>query len=323
MMKESVCRLCPRSCGADRKAGVGFCGADGHIRLGGSMLHHWEEPAISGHPERGRGTGAIFFSGCPLRCIFCQNSAISRGGTGEVVSVGALGDLFLRLEAQGAYSLDLVSPTQYAAEVIQALEVVKPRLSIPVIWNTGGYETRETVRRLAGLVDVFLTDFKYGSARTGEAYAHAADYPEVALGALREMYRITGKPVFDDFPAGEAADPHGEALFSKRLRRGIILRHLILPGERRDSVAALRLAAEAVPSRDVILALMRQYTPDFLPEEEGARYPNLKRRVTSFEYDTVRKEADRLGFSGYGQESASAAASYTPDFVRKEKQQSI
>jgi len=197
-----------------------------------------------------------------------QNSSRSRS---LVLSTEALRDLFLRLEAEGAYSLDLVSPTQYAPGILRALEAVKSRLTIPVIWNTGGYETPETIRRTAGLVDVFLTDFKYGSPRTGEAYAGAADYPEVAAAALGEMYRVTGKPVFDEFPDGAAPEPGGGVLFSKRLRRGIILRHLILPGERRDSMAALRLAAEAVPPSDVILALMRQYTPDFLPPEEAER----------------------------------------------------
>jgi len=316
-MESTICRICPRACGADRRVRAGFCGASQEIRVGGSMLHHWEEPSVSGHSEKGRGTGAVFFSGCPLGCVFCQNNAISRGGVGEVLSTEALRDLFLRLEAEGAYSLDLVSPTQYAPGILRALEAVKSRLTIPVIWNTGGYETPETIRRTAGLVDVFLTDFKYGSPRTGEAYAGAADYPEVAAAALGEMYRVTGKPVFDEFPDGAAPEPGGGVLFSKRLRRGIILRHLILPGERRDSMAALRLAAEAVPPSDVILALMRQYTPDFLPPEEAERHPNLRRRVTSFEYETVKAESDRLGFSGYGQESASAAASYTPAFARK------
>lgn len=316
-MKDAFCHICPRGCGCDRTDTAGFCGCTEEILVGGSMLHHWEEPSVSGHGEKGRGTGAVFFSGCPLHCVFCQNNAISNGAQGEAYTPRALADLFLRLEAEGAYSLDLVSPTQYTPGILKALELVKHRLSIPVIWNTGGYERVETLRLTEGLVDVFLTDFKYGTSRTAEAYARAADYPSVAAAALSEMYRLVGAPVFDRFPDGAAVDPEGAPLFSGRLRRGIILRHLILPGERRDSMEALRLAAEAVPAGEVILALMRQYTPDFLSDEAAPKFPNLKRRVTSFEYGSVLQEAERLGFSGYGQDGASAAAKYTPPFAKK------
>lgn len=308
------CTLCPRRCGADRALHPGRCGADDKLRVSGIMLHHWEEPCLSGSIEHGAGSGAIFFAGCPLHCVFCQNGGISDGGDiGKIYTPRALADEMLRLEAEGAYNINLVSPTQYTDALIEAVAIARPRLTVPVVWNTGGYERAETIRSLAGTVDVYLTDFKYGSERAGALYAAAPDYVAEAAPALREMLRQTGAPQYDDFPDAAAVD-HG----SRRLRRGVILRHLVLPGERLDSIAVLRTVAEAVPPRDVILALMRQYTPDFAPDDRET-FPHLHRRVTTFEYESVTAEALRLGFDGFTQEKKSASSSFTPAFARKKQ----
>lgn len=290
------CRMCPRRCGADRENGErGVCGAGRGIAVARVMLHPWEEPCLT---ARGA-AGAVFFSGCPLGCVYCQNRAISRPRpdgslAGETWDEERLAGAFLSLQAAGAGCIDLVSPTQYARQILAALGAVKARLTIPVVWNTGGYETPETVAACAGLVDIFLTDMKYGTAEPAARYSRAPDYPRAALAALAEMVRQTGAPVWD-----------GDALV-----RGVIVRHLILPGGRHDSEAALAAAARTVAPETVILSLMRQYTPDFAPPEEKA----LRRRVTTFEYECVREAALRLGFSGYGQEASSARAQYTPDF---------
>ena len=285
------CNMCPRRCGADREQGdIGYCGAGDGIRVARVMLHPWEEPCLI----HGPGAGAIFFGGCPLHCVYCQNKAISHGDVGEIWDTARLGEEILLLQERGASCIDLVSPTQYATDILTALRCVKDRLRIPVVWNTGGYETVDTIRACRGLVDAFLTDFKYGTAETAEKYSAAPDYVQVARDALTAMVEDVGDPVWD----------------GDRLTRGVILRHLVLPGCRRDSEAALTAVAEAIDPGSVILSLMRQYTPDFAPEE----FPNLRRRVTTFEYEYVRDAAVRLGFSGYSQDEDSATADYTPEF---------
>ena len=285
------CTMCPRRCGADRRAGqVGYCGASDGIRVAKVMLHPWEEPCLI----HGPGSGAIFFGGCPLHCVYCQNKAISHGDVGEIWDTARLGEEILRLAEAGASCIDLVSPTQYATDILTALGRVKDRLTIPVVWNTGGYETVDTIHACRGLVDVFLTDFKYGTAETAEKYSAAPDYVTVARDALTAMVEDVGDPVWD----------------GDRLTRGVILRHLVLPGCRRDSEAALTAVADAIDPESVILSLMRQYTPDFAPEE----FPALRRRVTTFEYEYVRDVAVRLGFGGYSQDADSATAAYTPEF---------
>ncbi len=285
------CEMCPRRCGADRAGGaVGYCGAARGIRVAKVMLHPWEEPCLIAGP----GAGAIFFGGCPLHCVYCQNKAISHGEVGEVWDVSRLSDEILALQKAGASCIDLVSPTQYGEEILCAIRRVRAELTIPVVWNTGGYETPEMIRACRGLVDVFLTDFKYGTKHVAEAYSVAPKYPEVAKAALAEMVSAVGDPVF----AGDS------------LTRGVIVRHLVLPGCRRDSEAALTLVSETVSPKSVILSLMRQYTPDFAPEE----FPSLRRRVTTFEYEFVRDVAVNLGFSGYSQDAESATAAFTPEF---------
>ncbi len=288
------CTLCPRRCGADRTRSVGICGSGDTVRVAKTMLHKWEEPVISG-TDGDRGSGAIFFDGCPLHCVFCQNKAISCGGVGEPVSPERLGEMMLELQSAGAYNINLVSPTQYTPLICEAIDLCRDSLTVPVVWNTGGYETVETIRMLRGYVDIYLTDFKYGSADTAARYASAPDYPDAARDALTEMVSQAGAPVIG---------------WDGMMKRGVILRHLVLPGERRDSEAVLRTVAHAVGSENVLLALMRQYTPDFYEGDRG----NLKRRLTSFEYGYVRDIAETLGFDGFIQDAESAKASYTPDF---------
>ena len=235
----------------------------------------------------------MFFSGCSLGCVYCQNKDISRSAVGDEYTADELARLFCDITENGASCLDLVTPSHYAPQICEALEMCC--ISVPVVYNTGGYELSETVERYMKRADVFLTDFKYGSRETGEKYSSAPDYPEIASAALRTMHGIVGDPVYDG---------------SGMLMRGIILRHLVLPGERHDSVKALERVAEAVGSENVILSLMRQYTPGFAPAE----YRNLSRRVTTFEYEYVRDAALEMGFSGYSQDADSATAAYTPDF---------
>lgn len=294
------CTICPRKCGIDRTKSAGYCGASDQIEVSKVMLHRWEEPCISGTDES-RGSGAVFFTHCPLGCVYCQNRDISRRScVGTVYTVSGLAEVFLQLQRDGAYNINLVSPTQYTPQIIEAVRLAKAdRLTLPVVWNTGGYELPETVELLRGTVDVFLTDFKYASPETAKLYSAAEDYPATAAQSLAKMYELTGACEFDD--AG-------------MMTRGIIVRHLILPGHRADSVAVLRKIAETVPVGNIRLSLMAQYTPEFLPEDPVEKYKKIRRRITSFEYSAVLDESERLGFEGYSQERTSATKKYTPDF---------
>ena len=292
------CYLCPRECGADRSLGeLGICGEGDGIRGARYSLHLWEEPPISGTC----GSGTIFFSGCSLRCEFCQNRAISHEGKGEPVSVERLAEMILELEAQGAHNINLVTPTHFADKVARALALAKEKLHVPVVYNCGGYESVEALQALSGLVDVYLPDFKYLSPELSFAYSRAKNYAEAASAALCEMYRQVGAVRLD-----------GDGL----LQKGVMVRHLVLPGSRQDSVAVLEKIADLIPSSDILLSLMRQYTPDFAPPEAPAP---LHRRVTTFEYETVREAAVRLGFSGYCQQASAASTAFTPDFAENER----
>lgn len=286
------CDLCPRGCSyeGDRR---GFCTDGKDARVAKIMLHHFEEPCISGG-EDGAGSGAIFFTGCSLKCVYCQNGKISRSRGGEVMSPERLAEEILRLQDEGAYNVNLVTPTHFTDRIIEALDIAKGRLRIPVVWNTSGYETPENIARLKGYVDIYLTDFKYASSELSAKYSAAPDYARFAAAALAEMVKTAGEPVYD-----------GELMMS-----GVIVRHLVLPGAYRDSVRVLETVADTVGAYAVVLSLMAQYTPEFLTGD----HPELKRRITSFEYDKVLKRARELGFSGYMQSRSSADASFTPDF---------
>ena len=292
---EMRCTLCPRGCVTDRSKTRGACGMTNEIVVSRAAPHMWEEPPISGT----RGSGTVFFAGCSLRCVFCQNREISHGRQGKTVTRDELAEMIFDLQNAGVHNINLVTPTHYADAVVAVLEAVKPRLHVPVVWNTSGYETVDTLRRLDGLVDTYLPDFKYASSELAARYSAAPDYPDVAAAALAEMYRQVGPATFD-------ADGI--------MTRGVIVRHLVLPGHRNDSMAVLHRVAEILPAKDIRISVMRQYTPDFAMD---APYKNLHRRVTDFEYASVVDEAERLGLTGYMQGKDAADRAYTPDFTAR------
>ena len=288
------CMLCPHECGANRKAGsVGVCGMTSDVYVAKAAPHFYEEPPISGT----RGSGTVFFAGCSLSCLFCQNKAISRGATGRKLSEEELKRLLLDLADSGVHNLNLVTATHYTDTVARVLKEIKPQLKIPVVWNSSGYESPGTLRLLEGLVDIYLPDFKYADNALATKLSHAPDYSAHACAALEEMYRQTGKVTFDS---------------DGMLQKGVVVRHLVLPGHREDSANVLRLLASTLPVGDIRLSLMRQYTPDFAPDNAPQ---SLKRRLTTFEYESVAALAAKLGFEGFLQEKSSATKDYTPDFT--------
>ncbi|MCD8053804.1 MAG: radical SAM protein [Lachnospiraceae bacterium] len=290
-----LCRLCPRDCGVNRAAGQrGVCGVAGPgIRAARAALHRWEEPCISGET----GSGAVFFSGCPLRCVYCQNRDIARGAVGETISWERLAEIFLELEAQGAANINLVTPTHYTPEIIRAVQRARGQgLTVPIVHNGSGYERPEVLRSLEGIIDIYLTDFKYMEPETAARYSRAPDYPAVAQEALAEMVRQAPEPVFDE---------------NGLMRRGVIVRHLLLPGHLRNARAVVRYVYETYGDR-VYVSLMNQYTP--MPGI-GETYPELARRVTAREYERLVDYALSLGVeNGFIQEGDTAQESFIPAF---------
>ena len=288
------CLMCPRNCLVDREAGErGFCRVSNEFIIGSADLHFWEEPCISGT----RGSGAIFFSGCNLRCIFCQNKDISREVVGKKYSEDELIAKMLELQERGAHNINLVTATPYSLFVARALEKAKNDLKIPIVYNCGGYETIDSLRTLDGLVDIYLPDFKYFDDNLAKSYSSAPNYAEISSKSLIEMHRQVGKLKLDE---------NGIA------KSGLIVRHLVLPSHREDSKAVLKHISEILPANEVTLSLMRQYTPDFADESAPK---NLKRRLTSFEYEDVLNYALSLGFDGFSQDKESAKKDFTPNFI--------
>lgn len=289
----ALCNLCPRRCNAERRltSGEGFCRMGTLPVVARAARHFWEEPCISGT----RGSGAIFFSGCTLGCVFCQNERISHHPLGRAMDARELCGLFERVEALGVHNLNLVTPTHFAPAIFQALRMRRP--SVPVIWNTSGYESVELISAAQGLVDVFLPDFKYADARTGAALAGAPDYFEVTLKALRAMCGVTGAPVYDS---------------DGLMRSGTLIRHLILPMRTSESIRILDTIASDLP-KGTPVSLMRQYTP-----MNGVSIPGLNRRLTAREYARVRDHMLVLGLDGYLQDKEAASSAYTPAFMDKE-----
>lgn len=287
------CCLCPHACGADRSAGEkGKCGAGARLKVARAALHFWEEPCISGTV----GSGTVFFSHCPLRCVYCQNAEISSGQAGAEITTGRLTDIFLELQGQGAANINLVTPTHYVPHIIEAFTRAKERgLTLPIAYNCSGYESVEALRLLDGMVDIYLTDFKYMDAFIARRYSHAAGYPPAAKRALREMVRQVGDAEFDE---------------KGLMRRGVIVRHLLLPGYLEDSRAVVRYLYETYGNR-IWLSLMSQYTPvckERLPEE-------LRRQVRAEEYDALVDFAAGLGIeNGFIQEGEAAGESFIPPF---------
>lgn len=286
------CTLCPRRCGVNRLNGeTGFCGMGASAVVARAALHPWEEPCISGE----RGSGTVFFSGCTLRCVFCQNAKISRTPSGKIYTAEELGRCFLDLQAQGAHNINLVTPTQFVPVICMAIETARGQgLRVPIVYNTGGYETVETLRLLEGYVDVYLPDYKYYTAEAARQYAAAADYPTVAWAAIREMVRQTGAPQFDS---------------DGMMQRGVLVRHLLLPGEVEAARAIVRKLYHAYGEK-IYFSLMNQYTP--MPQVRGTP---LDRAVTEEEYDAWVDAAVELGIEqGFTQEGGTVSESFIPAF---------
>lgn len=291
MLKE--CHLCPRNCGVDRLAGQkGFCGVDAGIMVARAALHMWEEPCISGK----EGSGAVFFSGCSLGCAFCQNRTISKGQSGKVITVEHLAELFLDLQAQKANNINLVTAGHFLPQVREALILAKEQgLTIPVVYNSSGYEKAEMLRYLEGLVDIYLPDLKYLEADLARKYSHAKDYPEVAMKALEEMVRQVRTPEFDE---------------RGMMKKGVIVRHLLLPGHVRNSKKVLEYLYGTYGDQ-IYISLMNQYTPMPAMKDD----PQLSRKVTDREYDRLLDHAISFGVTNcFIQEGETAKESFIPEF---------
>lgn len=278
-------------CGAHRPLtgkGDGFCTLPALPGICRAEKHMWEEPDISGE----KGSGTVFFSGCVLRCEFCQNSVISRQSCGKTVNAQELAEIFRRLESEGVHNINLVSPTPYYPVIIEALDIYRP--AVPIVCNTSGYERVETLKKLEGYIDIYLPDFKYSSADAAKNYSAAPDYPEVALAAIKEMIRQVGTPV------------HGD---DGMMKKGVMIRHLILPDNVENSLGVLDIIADELP-QDIYVSLMAQYFPT-----GNEVHSELSRKITKEEYDTVSSYMMLLGLeNGYMQEHESADSSYVPDW---------
>ena len=293
------CQLCPRMCGIDRSIQRGFCQAPSGVVAARAALHYWEEPCISGT----RGSGTVFFSGCTLRCCFCQNHKISRDLYGKTLTARELANVFLRLQDQGANNISLVTATHFLPWIIPALDLVKDRLSIPVVYNCGGYETLEAVDALAPYIDIWLPDLKYYSSELSARYSAAPDYFPVASAAVKRMIEHTGPLVLENF------SENGQAC--QLMKRGVILRHMVLPKHKDDSIRLLHWIHDNLPEGHFLVSLMSQYTPFY----QSSKYPEINRRITSYEYQKVVDAAIELGLTqGFMQEKSSAKEEYTPPF---------
>lgn len=292
----SNCNICPRKCNIDRERAKGYCGEGEGIRIARIAPHMFEEPPIS-HKN---GSGTIFFSGCNMRCAYCQNKEISRGGAGKEYTESELIEAISALQDSGVHNINLVTPTHFANRIASVLSKMRSKnlLTVPVVYNTSGYESIDTLKMLDGLIDIYMPDVKYFSPELSKKYSGAPDYFEVAISAVCEMLRQRGKYRYSQ------SSP-------ELLESGVIIRHLVLPSHRKDSAEILTRLAERIDPADVLLSLMSQYTPDFALDTP---YPELHRRITSFEYNSVCSLAANLGFDGFTQSRSSAISAYTPDF---------
>ena len=289
MLSYAHCTLCPRRCGVDRTRGqLGFCKMPGQVHAARAGVHYWEEPVISGS----FGSGAVFFSGCTLKCAFCQNYDISQENFGKPMTSAELRAAFERLIDEGVQNINLVTPTHFLPDILPALE---PKLPVPVVYNCGGYESVETLRQLEGKIDVYLPDFKYSDNALAKRLSSAPDYFETASAAILEMYRQVGKPVIED----------------DEMKRGVLVRHLVLPGCVDNSLGVLDWVAEHFRSGEILFSLMSQY----VPMGRAAEMPPFDRRITELEYDSVLSYMMLLGIEdGYTQDFSSAERGYTPSF---------
>ena len=290
----SACTLCPRECGVNRNAEQkGRCGMSAKLKVARAALHMWEEPPISGE----LGSGTVFFSGCPLSCVFCQNSQISHEAGGKYIEVPRLADIFLELQEAGAHNINLVTPTHFVPHIIEALDIAKSNgLTLPILYNCGGYESVQTLKLLRGYIDIYLPDFKYLSADIAAKYSLCRDYSEKAKEALAEMVAQTGEPRFDE---------------NGIMRKGTVVRHLVLPGCTADSKDVIKYLHQTYGD-DIYISIMSQYTPmDGIKE----RFPELARKLTKYEYDKVVNFAADIGVTkGFTQYGSAAAESFIPSF---------
>ena len=284
-MTYDACTLCPRRCGVDRRTALGFCRCPDKAIVAKTMLHKWEEPALAGNG----GSGAVFFGGCTLGCVYCQNAAISRTPAGKAVDSAGLRAIFDCLIAQGAENIDLVTPTQFLPTILPALEAPLP---VPVVYNTGGYERTETIRALSGKIDIYLPDMKYAEPDLAKALSGAENYFPVAAAAIREMFAQVGPPEWE----------------GERLKKGVLIRHLILPGQIENSLKVLDWIGETFRPGEVLVSLMRQYTP--MPGLSG----DLARKITEEEYQAVLSWMYLNDLQGFVQEAEAAQQAYIPDF---------
>lgn len=290
------CTLCPRNCFVNRKLGEkGICGQSSTLKVARAALHFWEEPCISGE----KGSGAVFFSGCTLHCVFCQNQEIANGSVGKEISKERLSEIFLELQEKGANNINLVTPGHFAPQIVPAIERARNQgLNLPIVYNTSSYENVDSIRKLEGIVDIYLPDFKYMSSSLSKKYSHAPDYGKVAKKVVAEMVRQTGAASF--------YEKEGQEL----MQRGVIVRHLILPGCMEDSKNIIRYLHDAYGDT-IYLSIMNQFTP--LKNVE--KYPELNRKLTEDEYDEVVDFAIDLGVeNGFIQEGETAEESFIPDF---------
>lgn len=289
MLSYTHCELCPRRCGVDRTKGqLGFCREPDKIFAARAAAHYWEEPVISGS----YGSGAVFFSGCTLQCLFCQNGVISQENLGKEVSSAQLREVFLKLIDDGVQNINLVTPTHFLPSILPALT---PKLPVPVVYNCGGYERVETLRELKGLVDIYLPDMKYSDAKLATTLSRAPDYVETAKAAIEEMYRQVGSAVIED----------------EIMQKGMIVRHLILPGCLDNTLGVLDWFAETFPKGDVLFSLMSQY----VPMGKAKSIPPYNRKITEEEYDAAVSYLDFLGIeAGFTQDFSAASEEYIPDF---------
>lgn len=285
-----LCNICPRKCNVDRTEKTGFCGVGDKIKVARASLHYYEEPCISGES----GSGTIFFSGCNLKCVYCQNKEVS-AGMGKEISVERLSEIFLELKEQGANNINLVTPDQYAINIRKALKIAKEKgLNIPIVYNTSGYCSVETIKALSDVIDVFLTDFKYMSSDNAKKYSFASDYPVVAKSALKQMFLNVGKPQYDK---------------NGIMTKGIIVRHLCLPDNTEDSKSVIKYLYETYGD-DIVISIMNQYTP-----MGKCKFDELNRKLSNKEYDNIVDFAVNLGVeNAFIQEDETADHSFIPDF---------
>lgn len=286
------CNLCPRNCDVDRASSKGYCGQTDKLKVARASLHMWEEPCISGE----RGSGTVFFSGCGLRCVFCQNFDIANGNTGKEITVERLAEIFLELKEKGAHNINLVTGDHFAEQIIKALDIAKSKgMDLPVVFNTSSYINKETLKKLENYVDIYLADFKYFDNDTAKKYSNADNYLQVVKTAIEEMVSQKGVPVYDD-----------EGMMTK----GVIVRHLLMPGKLQESKAIIRYVYEEYGER-VVLSIMNQYTP--LKQVE--KYPEINRKVTEEEYESLINYAISIGVKeAYVQEGDTAEESFIPPF---------